>query len=47
MKILRTLLNFWSVIKVILRMMLKSEMIVIPLENIEDMHIYILISMLT
>ena len=47
MKILRTLVNFWSVIKIILRMMLKSEVIVIPLENIEDMHIYVLMSMLT
>ena len=46
MKILRTLLNVVSVIMIILIMMLKSEIIVISLKNIEVLHIEIVISIL-
>ena len=46
MKILRTLLNVVSVIMIILIMMLKSEIIVISLKNIEVLHIEIVISVL-
>ena len=41
MKILRTLLNVGSVKMVILIMMLKQEIIVILLKNIEVLHIEI------
>ena len=46
MKIFRTLVNVASVIIIMLMMMLKYEIIVILLENIEALHIEILISML-
>ena len=46
MKILRTLLNVGSVIMIILIKMLKKEIIVILLENIEALHIETVISIL-
>ena len=47
MKILRTLLNFEFVIMIILIMMLKQEINVISLENIEVLHIETVVSILS
>ena len=43
---LRTLLNAGSVIMIVLMVMLKQEIIVISLENVEVLHIEIIISIL-
>ena len=47
MKILRTLLNVEFVIMIILIMMLKQEINVISLENIEVLHIETFVSILS
>ena len=47
MKILRTLLNVEFVIMIILIMMLKQEINVISLENIEVLHIETVLSILS
>ena len=47
MKILRTLLNVEFVIMIILIMMLKQEINVISLENIEVLHIETVVSILS
>ena len=47
MKILRTLLNVEFVIMIILIMMLKQEINVISLENIEVLHIETVVSTLS
>ena len=47
MKILRTLLNDEFVIMIILIMMLKQEINVISLENIEVLHIETVVSILS
>ena len=47
MKILRTLLNDEFVIMIILIMMLKQEINVISLENIEVLHIETVLSILS
>ena len=46
MKVLRTQLNNGSVVMIVLLVMLKKEIIVISLENIEVLCIEIVISML-
>ena len=46
MKVLKTLPNIGSAIMIIFIMMLKKEIIVILLQNIEVLHIEIVISML-